>query len=283
MRTNYKEEVIMAHPTNENLIYLYGVIPAAELETGIPQIVGIDQKRAAIITFKELAAVITPVNAQFYSQQNINLQLKDAEWLKQKAFHHHECISTIHNQFTIFPMTFCTIFQHEDNLIKFLNEQYDELLDKLTVLNNKQEWNIKIYCSTEKSISYVVNHNPAVVNLRENLSEMPKGKQFIMKKKLDQLITSELEKEQSKWWYEIENHIKPYINEARLRRNWGKEITERNDEMIINCDYLIEKKNAEQFLKEIPILEQQYQASGCSFQLSGPWPPYHFSKKEKVI
>ena len=26
-----------------------------------------------------------------------------------------------------------------------------------------------------------------------------------------------------------------------LRQNWGKEVTERKDEMIANCDFLIDK------------------------------------------
>ena len=95
----------MAHTTvKTDLIYLYGVILASELqETEVPPIIGIDQKKASIIRFKEVAAVITPVNSLKYSQQQIDLQLKDAEWLKQKAFHHHECISALHSQFTILP------------------------------------------------------------------------------------------------------------------------------------------------------------------------------------
>ena len=266
------------------LIYLYGVILASELqETEVPPIIGIDQKKASIIRFKEVAAVITSVNSQKYSQQQIDLQLKDAEWLKQKAFHHHECISALHDQFTIYPMSFCTIFQNENNVKKLLNDQYEEILEKLNTLKDKQEWNLKIYCNSEMSFSYVINHNPAVLKLRESLAEMPKGKQFIMKKKLNQLITSELEKEQTQWWYEIEKQVKPYIAETKLRRNWGKEISERNDEMIINCDCLIEKSMVEQFLNEIQQIEPMYHISGCTFQVSGPWPPYHFSKKEKEI
>jgi hypothetical protein len=269
-------------PMVMDLLYLYGIIPATELqERDIPSLIGIDQMETSIIRFKELAAVITPVNSLTYSQQEIDLQLKDAEWLKQKAFHHHECISSLHEQFTIFPMPFCTIFKNKNNLKQLLNDQYGEIVEKLNTLKDKQEWNLKIYCNSEMSLSYVRNHNPVVTQLRESLAAMPKGKQFIMKKKLDQLITSELEKEQSKWWFEIEKHVKPYISGIKLRRNWGKEISERNDEMIINCNFLIDKNKADKFFKQIQEIEPRYHILGCSFQISGPWPPYHFSKKEK--
>lgn len=271
----------MAQTTVEtDFIYLYGVILKEELQkTEVPSIIGIDQKRASVIPYKELGAVITPVNPLNFSQQRIDLQLKNPEWLKEKAFHHHECILAIHSQLTILPMSFCTIFQKEENLKSLLNEQYDVILEKLNRLKEKQEWNLKIYCNPEQSFSYVVNNNQTVLELKGNIATMPKGKQFIMKKRLNQLITDELEKEQSQWWHQIEQTLKSFFEEARLRKNWGREITERKDEMIVNCDFLINKKNSEHFLYQIHDLEQEFAKAGCTFQVSGPWPPYHFSKE----
>jgi hypothetical protein len=263
-----------------DFLYLYGVVLFEELQTTeVPAIIGIDQKQATVLNFKELAAVITPVNPLYFSQQYIDLQLKDPDWLKEKAFHHHECITAIHSQFTILPMSFCTIFQKEDNLRSLLNEQYDVILEKLYRLKEKQEWNLKIYCNPEQAFSYVVTHNPTVLELRENIATMPKGKQFIMKKKLNQLITDEVEKVQSQWWAQIEQPLKTIFEEAKLRKNWGREITERKDEMIVNCDLLINKKKSEQFLNKIHDLEKEFAEAGCTFQVSGPWPPYHFSKE----
>ncbi len=94
-------------------------------------------------------------------------------------------------------MSLCTIFQNESNLESLLNDQYDVLLQKLTTIKNKQEWNLKLFCNTEKALSYVLRHNTAVIDLRGKLASMPKGKQFLMKKKLEHLITSEFEEEQS--------------------------------------------------------------------------------------
>ncbi|MEH7012470.1 GvpL/GvpF family gas vesicle protein [Neobacillus niacini] len=271
----------MAHTTVEtDFLYLYGVIFKEELQkTEVPSIIGIDLKRATVINFKELAAVITPVNPLHFSQQQIDLQIKDPNWLKEKAFHHHECIKAIHSQFTILPMSFCTIFQKEDNLRSLLNEQYDVILQKLNTLKNKQEWNLKIYCNSEQAFSYVVIHNPSVLELRESIATMPKGKQFIMKKKLNQLIQAELEKEQSQWWHQIEQKLKSFFAETKIRENWGREITERKDDMIVNCDFLIDKEKSEQFLNKLLELEIEFAVLGCTFQVSGPWPPYHFSKE----
>ncbi|MEH7118219.1 GvpL/GvpF family gas vesicle protein [Neobacillus vireti] len=260
-------------------LYLYGVILAEELQDSeVPSILGIDGKLITIKKYIELAAIFTPVSADNFSQQQIDLQLKDPEWLKEKAFHHHEMISEIHKHFTVLPMSFCTVFQNIDNLEVILDEQYSDLFDKLVNLKGQQEWNVKVYSNKEKTLSYIQDYHPTVVELKEKIPSMPKGKQFIMKKKLEQLIASQVEIEQAKWWKEISCELTSYVKAVNYRKIWGRDVTDRTDDMMVNCDFLVEKKAAPYFFDKIQVLERKYEELGCTFQLTGPWPPYHFSK-----
>lgn len=265
-------------------LYLYGITMAKEqnqLDTS--SVTGIDQQSLTLKKIKDITAVITHVDAQTFSQAQIELQLKDAEWLKEKAFHHHQLIAQINDNLTILPMPLCTIFQSEENLISVLSEQYDALLEKLLAIQGKKEWNIKLFCLREKALAYVLDNNPTITELRAKLPSMPKGKQFLMKKKLEQLISSEFELEQSQWWNEIMEHLNPIVSEAGLRQNWGKDVTERKDDMIANCDFLVDQNNTEPFLNKIMEIEKKFETLGCTFHVTGPWPPYHFSKMTKDI
>lgn len=270
---------------DKEFIYVYGVCLAEELQKSeVPDVLGIDHNPINIKIFQDLAALVTPVNATNYSQQQIDLQLKDAKWLQGKAFHHHEIIADYQQNFTILPIAFCTIFQTEGNLESLLTGQYHLLLEKLTYLKGKQEWNLKLFCDSELALSYVLKNNPAITEMKQKLVSMPKGKQFLMRKKLDQLVATEFELEQAKWRHEILPQLGSVIDDSNLRQNWGKEVTERKDEMVGNYDFLIHESKVEQFLNKIAELEKTYEALGCSFQVTGPWPPYHFAKfvKEKV-
>jgi hypothetical protein len=263
-------------------LYVYGVTKAEKQNPlEISSITGIDQQSITLKKVKDIAALITPVNAYSFSQSQIDLQLKDAEWLKEKAFHHHQLIATLDENFTIVPMPFCTIFQNEESLENVLTKQHDTLLEKLLAMQGKKEWNVKLFCLSEKALSYVFDHNPAVMELREKLPSMPKGKQFLMKKKLEQLISSEFELEQSRWWGEVMEQLTPIVTDASVRQNWGKDVTERKDEMITNCDFLVDQNKIDQFLNKIEEIEQRFKALGCTFHVTGPWPPYHFSKIPK--
>lgn len=263
-------------------VYVYGVTIAEKHNLSeVSSIIGIDQQSITLKKIKEIAALITPVDAHSFSQPQIDLQLKNPEWLKEKAFHHHQLIATMNDNFTIIPMPFCTIFQSEENLEYVLNKQHDALLEKLLAMQGKKEWNVKLFCLAEKALSYVLDHNPAVMELREKLPSMPKGKQFLMKKKLEHLISSEFELEQARWRGEVMEQLKPIVTDASVRQNWGKDVTERQDEMIANCDFLVDQNMTDQFLNKIEEIEQRFKTPGCTFHVTGPWPPYHFSKIPK--
>jgi hypothetical protein len=270
--------------TKDTYIYMYGVVLAEELsQSKIPSVKGIDQQVITFIIVRDLAAITTPVDTHNFSQPQIDLQLKDSDWLKEKAFHHHKLITSFNENVTVLPMTFCTIFQNEENLVSLLNKEHDTLREKLLAVKGKKEWNLKIFCLKEKVLSHVLNNNPAVIELREKLPSMPRGKQFLMKKKFEQLIASQFELEQSRWWKEAMEQLEPEAAEANLRQNWGKDLTERKDEMVANCDFLVDESKTQQFLNRIEEIEQRCQALGYTFHVSGPWPPYHFSKVTKEI
>jgi hypothetical protein len=140
-----------------------------------------------------------------------------------------------------------------------------------------------VFSRKQEATAYISKHHPKITDLREKLSSMPKGKQFIMKKKLEQMITGELENQQSLWWNDIQQALAPITEDKLLRSNWGREMTGRNDDMMTNCDFLIAKSNSQSFLQLLRETEKIYEEFGCTFQVTGPWPPYHFTQWTKEI
>ncbi|MGG1576281.1 GvpL/GvpF family gas vesicle protein [Fictibacillus sp. NRS-1165] len=268
--------------TKTKLLYVYGISAASDvLEADLALAEGIGGQAIQIKVYQALAAVLTEVNGETFCQEQIDLHVKDSEWLKEKAFHHHESIAAVQQQFTILPMSFCTIFENEKNLQTLLMNQHDEILQKLKKLRGKQEWNVKMFCSPDRLRSFVELKNPAVKELENQMASMPKGKQFLMKKRLVHLVESEREREQAQLWFKVTEQLEPFVCDQLVRQNWGKEMTEIGEEMTANCDFLIEKERAGEFFQKIEEIEEQMKEKGCLFHVTGPWPPYHFSKMMK--
>lgn len=267
---------------NTKFLYVYGISSASDvLKEGLLITKGIDGQAIQIKVYDGLAAILTEVDGETFCQDQIDLNIKDPDWLKEKAFHHHEFIAAVQQQFTILPLSFCTIFEQDQNLQTLLKEQYEDILQKLMMLKGKQEWNVKMFCSPERLRSFVELKNPVVKELESQMASMPKGKQFLMKKRLLHLVESEQVREQSEILVNVMEELEPFVCDQLVRPNWGKEITEIGEEMTANCDFLIEKERVDEFFRKMEVIEDQLKEKGCLFHVTGPWPPYHFSKMLK--
>ncbi|MEW9668981.1 GvpL/GvpF family gas vesicle protein [Ammoniphilus sp. 3BR4] len=91
----------------------------------------------------------------------------------------------------------------------------------------------------------------------------------------------EVEKEQMRRWEIVHKKLHDIGSDSMKRKNWGKEVTQRKDDMLFNCDYLVDRSHVEAFLACIGEYERSYKDLGWNFQVTGPWPPYHFSKMSK--
>ncbi|MFP3361313.1 GvpL/GvpF family gas vesicle protein, partial [Planococcus sp. SIMBA_143] len=70
-------------------------------------------------------------------------------------------------------------------------------------LDGNEEWNVKIYCDDKLLKKQVSESNPSIEAKRKEISELPKGRQFFEKKKIDQLIDRELENEKNRLCEEV--------------------------------------------------------------------------------
>ena len=64
--------------------------------------------------------------------------------------------------------------------------------------------------------------------------------------------------------------------EARINKLLSKEVTEREEEMILNSAFLINKNKVAGFLNTVEGLKTRYADKGLFFDCTGPWPPYNF-------
>ncbi|WP_134699221.1 GvpL/GvpF family gas vesicle protein [Ammoniphilus sp. YIM 78166] len=265
-------------------IYMYGLIPTKETkQTDIPVFSGIDHSKGYLITIREISAIVTEVDATDFSQAQVDTLIKKTEWLREKALHHHECIALFHKLFTVFPMTFCTVFSNRNNLIETMDQKYEELVERLAYLEQKEEWNLKLFCNLDRFKAYVRQHNPVVEDYQGKLRGMSAGKKYIMQKKLEAIFKAELEKEQWRRWEVVHQDLLGWATDSLIRKNWGKEVTLREEEMLFNYDYLVHKDCSSQFLERVIEKKTLLAELGWSLEISGPWPPYHFSKHQKGV
>lgn len=263
-----------------DLIYLYGLIPTEEMtEQSFPSFKGFDGEREIYtLSFGSTTAIVCQLNAEEYSEESIKEKINnDMEWLQEKAFHHHETVVSFSKLYTVVPLKFCTIYKNEDSLKSSVQTNQDKLKSAFSLLAGNEEWNLKIYCDDSLLKDQVSKSNPAIEAKRAEINDLPKGRQFFEKKKLDKLIESELEEEKTRISEKIHFQLKEFVLQGNVKRNWSKDVTGKDENMTWNSVYLIPKSDVEPFLEKIQQYEKDMKETGWQFAASGPWPAYHFS------
>ena len=262
------------------LIYLYGLIPTKE-ETNLsfPSLKGFDGiGELYTIPIGSITAIVCNLDAEEYSENRIKeLINNDIEWLQEKAFHHHETVMMLSKACTLIPLKFCTLYKNRESLETAVQSNDSKMMSTFALINGNEEWNLKIYCDDHLLKDQVSQSHPVIEAKREEISKLPKGKQFFEKKKLDKLINNELEEEKNKVSERIHLELKRFALKGNVKRTWSSDVTGRKDNMTWNSVYLISKSEVEHFLKQIQKYEKDMKEIGWQFEATGPWPAYHFS------
>ncbi|MBM7551298.1 GvpL/GvpF family gas vesicle protein [Thalassobacillus pellis] len=263
----------------DNLIYLYGIVPENEISAApLPSFKGLDNEHAAYtISINGINAVVCNLDEAGYKETELEKKTNDPQWLHEKAFHHHEVLLDLNNRYTVIPMKFCTIYENADSLWNKLEPLEQKIAEQLKWLKNKEEWNMKIYCDDEKLRESVAAHNLTIEAKKKEIEEMSPGRQFLEKKRLDQLIDQEALKEKETFSARVHEQLTEMCEDTSVKKNWNKKVTGRNDEMCWNSVYLLSTENVEEYLSEIKSLQDKWTRDGWHLEITGPWPAYHFA------
>ncbi|WP_181347939.1 GvpL/GvpF family gas vesicle protein [Thalassobacillus sp. CUG 92003] len=261
-----------------DLIYLYGIVPNHPGQNECPAFKGLDQTHEVYtLSYGTLAAVVCTLDGGEYSEEALKEKSNQMEWVQEKAFHHHEALLTIREALPVVPMKFCTIYASRSSLTEMIESHKEKLVDLLARLEDKEEWNLKIYCDTAKLKEEAEAHNLTIQAKRDEIATMSPGRQYLEKRKLDQVADEEVEKEKDAFCTDFHEELKAFCEDSTVKDTWNKQVTGKDVEMCWNSAYLLATQDVEQFLATITKMKEQSSPSGWQIEATGPWPAYHFA------
>ncbi|MCE7793267.1 GvpL/GvpF family gas vesicle protein [Salipaludibacillus sp. CUR1] len=281
----------MTTPETNELIYVYAFVPADEAsKEKLGQLKGIDPQHEIDFYITEgLAAVICKVSADDFSEDNFKRNVEDMKWLQERAYHHHELMNRLHQVFTVLPLKFGTIYEHNERLSEVMKTYNSQMKVILEEVKGKEEWNLKVFADRDVFSKSVLENNQVIEEKKREISNLSKGKQFFARKKLDQFINDEIQAHIKRKTETIHEELKKLSKNAEVKKNWDQKITGREDDMAWNCVYLLETGDDVNSFKQILRSYQEKsdeENEGLRFESTGPWPAYHFanfkSKSPKV-
>ena len=254
-----------------DLIYVYCLLK--KLPAGLP---GMAQGKLHSITACGFHVVVKAVSPDEFSEENLKKNLSDVQWLDINAREHIGVIGILMKQSDVIPFNFGTIFETEENLKKFITEYSGSLSDNLEYISGKEEWSIKIYCNLKVITEQIDELSTEAADLEKQIMASSPGKAFLLKRKKADLIENELNRLLKIYGQEYFNEIRDLSEDTTLNNLLPKELTGREDSMILNAAFLVLKEKSDVLTSVLASLQKKYQHLGLNSEVSGPWPPYSF-------
>jgi hypothetical protein len=261
---------------SDTVYYVYGVMTAVGEAFDGPLPLGIQSGRVETVEFDGLSAVVSTLPADVFSGESLKANLGEAAWLQENVRKHASIIEQLRSRQTLLPMPFCTIFPNRDKVVRLLEVNYGQYFDSLGLVEGKQEWGVRIYSNTDVLQSKVNESDRRVEGAFGSIS---RGVSGYLKNEMDRM---EQESQQDPIELMIE-HCSQRSHEAMLalaaegRFNPDRGSQERQGEhLVLNTAYLVEDAMDSEIRAEVERLKAEYAELGFRFELTGPWPPYHF-------
>ena len=225
----------------------------------------------------DIRAVVSDASLGEFGEEALDTNLRDVDWLAAKARAHHDVLQMLSTARTVVPMRFCTIYSSGCRVQEMLSEHYDDFVGALARLEGKQEWGVKVYCMPEVLRGQAGQLSDIVKSLNSELADKSDAASYFLKKKIDNTVLAEEER--------ITDEVVQDSHDCLSMRSWealagsvqGREVTRREEDMVLNGAYLVSRECVEAFKAELDDLRKKYGGLGFSYEISGPWPPYSFA------
>lgn len=179
----------------------------------------------------------------------------------------------------VIPVKFGVIFKTEQRLAEVINSQCAAVKSAFDRIRGKQEWGVKIFLKDAgkfRELARMENDN-----LREKskkIAELPAGRAYFMETEFNEELERECSRRLDKEAQQAYEQLKSYAAVAVMVKLLGRELTGREERMVLNSAYLIADIHLPEFTNAAAKLREKLGLEGFLVEQSGPWPAYHFTE-----
>ena len=231
------------------------------------------------IYFQGIYALVSSVSPDDFSEDSLKKHLTDMSWVEKNIRLHEKIIEEIMKDQAVLPFKFGTIFESEANVEKLLKVNNIEFKAVLDHLAGKEEWGLKVYCNSGYFKDALCAGNERIAEIDKEITVAGKGKAYFLKKKKDEIIKDVINEKISEYTKDCFERLKVTAVDTKINNILPKEVTEKQEDMVLNAAFLINKERLKGFVNVLAYLKTKYLNKGLILDCTGPWPPYNFCQK----
>ncbi|NUO48755.1 MAG: GvpL/GvpF family gas vesicle protein [Polyangiaceae bacterium] len=263
--------------SGERLIYVYGFSHAT---ASVPEVAAIEPDVGLeIIVSDGVSALVSRVPGESYGEAALQRQVSDPAWIADRACAHDEVLRRASEQGPVLPLRLFTVFEDERRVRALLSKNRDSIAAALGRVAGHHEWGVKIRIDAASLVPSSADAE-RLEPLRLEIEQATPGRAHFARRRLAQL-ERELRTSAAG---ELGSRAHAALSESsadsvRLEPQ-DPAVSGRNEPQVLRAAYLVAETRRPELEAVVARLREQ---PGVDVELTGPWPPFHFSDIELCI
>ncbi len=232
--------------------------------------IGIEGQEVYTLPYRDICAVVHDSPAEPYRST-------DREVVNLWVLAHQRVVDEAWERWgTVLPLGFDTIITNregakpQENIAKWLQNDYDNLKSKMEKVRSKAEYGVQIFWEPQVIVQNLTTTSPEISKLKEKIKSQSTGIAYMYKQKLENALKRELEAKADQCFRDFYGRIRRHAVSIVVEKT---KPGDQNTQMIMNLSCLLPRDKTAELGEELHRINSM---EGFSVRFTGPWPPYSF-------
>jgi hypothetical protein len=265
----------------DNIVYVYGIAFASLDVSSAPR--GLDDATVIVEREGELGALVSILDAGIYAGGTAEARAGDVSWIGPRAVAHDSVLTWASEMGGVVPLPMFTLFSSADAVRAMLSERSAELLPVLARVAAAREYTLRIFRLDAVLADTLPTHSPRLAALAERAESASPGQRYLIERKLDTERRAELRRVGSEVAVEVYDALAALsIDAVRDPLPATRDGGSSAGVAVLDASFLVRRDATVEFQGSLTELTKRREPSGFRFELTGPWPAYHFARVERA-
>ncbi|MGF0176333.1 GvpL/GvpF family gas vesicle protein [Streptomyces sp. Marseille-Q5077] len=262
--------------TGQQLSYTYAVVrsPGAAAEATQAQLADLRGVAGAPVTLVRsgaLAAAVSEVPGEEFSESALKSRLEDLDWLESTARAHHLVIETLAARVTVLPLRLATVYLDESRVEQMLSERQEAFGELLDRFDAHVEWGVKVYAEVPPASESAA---PSAAPGSSTADAAP-GRAYLRTRRQHRQAHEDTRRAAEVAVRRTEERARGLAVERSRHRPQQGTLADARGENLANDAYLVPRHLAAEFRERM--LHAADDLPGVRVEVTGPWAPYSFA------
>jgi hypothetical protein len=228
-----------------------------------------------VVDVGELAAIVRPVLLSDFAAETLSERAGNPAWLEEMVRGHNDVIAAAHQQQSIVPAKFGSVYASLGDLKAGLEQMEDMLRAQLARLDGADEWAVHVYAERPSVAKRVAAEDPRIQDLQRELESARPGRAYFLRRQIADELEAATDAALANLVQTAFDQLSAYARASQIDAvNRSRSDPSRTE--VLKAAFLVARTDADTFLPAIGSLAESY--PGIDAEYTGPWPPYSFAR-----